>query len=321
MPIFIEAVIRSYFMNRSFLFLLFYSTSLCLSLNGMAQNYFYNSNYYEPLILWEIGLSAGGMNCLTDLGGNKGPGSYFIKDLNVKNTRFCASAYVHALYNNFLGGRIEFTVGQVTAYDSILKDDNSVARYRYKRNLHFRSLITELSFIGEWYFLSPLFQKKTNREPLLSPYLLAGVGVFHFNPEAKLNNDWILLQPLHTEGQGFREYPDRNNYSRTQVNFPIGMGIRYELSALINVQMEVVHRILMTDYLDDVSTNYIEPTLFNHYLDISKAIRANQLYDRRPEINPAMLASPGQQRGDPSDKDAYFSVNLKLGLVLNRQRR
>lgn len=308
-------------MNRSFLFLLLNTISLCFSLNGMSQNYFYNSNYFEPLILWETGLSAGGMNCLTDLGGNKGAGSYFIKDLNIKNTRFCASAYVHALYNNFLGGRIEFTVGQATAYDSILKEDNSVARYRYKRNLHFRSLIAELSLVGEWYFLSPLFQQKLNRDPLLSPYLLAGVGVFHFNPEAKLNNDWVLLQPLHTEGQGFQEYPYRKNYSRTQVNFPVGMGIRYDLSALFNVQMEVVHRILMTDYLDDVSTNYIDPTLFNHYLDISKAALANKLYDRRQEINPAMVAAAGQQRGDPSDKDAYFSVNIKIGLVLNRQRR
>lgn len=308
-------------MNRSFLFLLLNIASFCFSLNGMSQNYFYNSNYYEPVILWETGLSAGGMNCLTDLGGNKGPGRYFIKDLNVKNTKLCAAAYIHALYNNFLGGRIEFTVGQVTAYDSILKEDNSVARYRYKRNLHFRSFIAELSLIGEWYFLSPLIMQRLNREPLLSPYLLAGVGVFHFNPEAKLNNNWVLLQPLHTEGQGFREYPERKNYSRTQLNFPVGMGIRYELSALFNVQVEVVHRILMTDYLDDVSTNYIDPTLFNHYLDISKALRANQLYDRRQEINPAMVSAAGQQRGDPSDKDAYFSVNIKIGLVLNRQRR
>jgi hypothetical protein len=308
-------------MNRSFLFPILHAISLCFSINGISQNYFYNSNYFEPRILWETGLSAGGMNCLTDLGGKKGAGSYFIKDLNVKNTRFCASAYVHALYNNFLGGRIEIIAGQVTAYDSILKEDNSVARYRYKRNLHFRSLIAELSFIGEWYFLSHLIQQNLNREPLLSPYFLAGAGVFHFNPEAKLNNDWVLLQPLHTEGQGFREYPERKKYSRTQVNFPVGMGVRFELSALLNVQMEVVHRILMTDYLDDVSTNYIDPTLFNQYLDISKAVRANKLYDRRRELNPAMVPAAGQQRGDPSDKDAYFSVNLKIGLVLNRQRR
>ena len=34
-----------------------------------------------------------------------------------------------------------------------------------------------------------------------------------------------------------------------------------------------------------------------------------------------MVSAAGQQRGDPSDKDAYFSVNIKIGLVLNRQRR
>ena len=38
---------------------------------------------------------------------------------------------------------------------------------------------------------------------------LIGVGYFSFNPQAKLGNRWIDLQPLSTEGQGFPEYPDR----------------------------------------------------------------------------------------------------------------
>lgn len=288
---------------------------------GKGQHYFYNQNFYDPATIWEIGLSAGVMNCLTDLGGNKGPGRFFIKDVNLKNTRFCAAFYIHAFYNYVVGGRIEFTSGMVTAYDSILKNDNSIARYRYNRNLHFRSTINELSAIGEWYFLTQIMQQKQNSIPLFSPYLLAGVSIFRFKPETKLNDNWVLLQPLHTEGQGFREYPQRDNYKCIQFNFPVGMGIRYEISALLNIHAEVVHRILLTDYLDDVSTRYIDPSLFDQYLNVTQSAIAKQLYDRSSEIDPARKAQAGQQRGDPSDKDAYFSFNLKIGLVLNRRRR
>lgn len=308
-------------MNRYFLFL---STSFLLFIypvTGRAQNYFYNSKYFEPVVVWETGLSAGGMNCLTDLGGNSGPGRYFIKDVNSNNTKFCGAIYIRALYNNIVGGRVECTVGKVMAYDSILKNDNSIAHYRYKRNLHFRSLIAELSVIGEWYFLSHLMQNKQNTIPSFSPYILTGVSIFHFNPEAKLNDRWVSLQPLHTEGQGFREYPNRNNYKRTQFNFSVGMGIRYELSALFNLQLELVHRILLTDYLDDVSTRYIDQSLYDHYLDTKNAGLAKQLADRRIQLNSNSPYLPDQQRGNASNKDAYFSINLKIGLVLNRERR
>lgn len=41
-------------------------------LPAVCQYYFYNENYFEPALTWEIGISTGGMNCLTDLGGKKG---------------------------------------------------------------------------------------------------------------------------------------------------------------------------------------------------------------------------------------------------------
>jgi hypothetical protein len=286
-----------------------------------TQYYFYNSTYLDPPIILEAGLSMGGMNCFTDLGGKKGLGKPFIKDLNIKNTQFCGGAYLHAFYHYVWGFRLEFSAGNLTTADSVLKNDKSVAEYRYKRNLHFRTTITEITAIAEWHFLAQLKQSRQYIIPLASPYLLAGVGIFHFNPEACINNRWVLLQPLHTEGQGFKEYPNRPDYKLTQVNFPVGLGIRYDLSALLNLRLEIIHRILLTDYLDDVSTRYIDPSLFDQYFDAGKAALAQKLADRRSELfnSPAYL--PGQRRGDPSDKDAFLSINVKLGLVLNRSRR
>ena len=289
--------------------------------HAASQYYFYNNTYLDPPVLLEAGMSLGAMNCFTDLAGNKGAGKAFIKDLNISNTKFCGGVYLYAFYNYVWGFRLEFGAGKLTAADSILKNDKSVAGYRYKRNLHFRTTITEIAAIAEWHFLAHLKQNRQDIIPLASPYLLAGVGIFHFNPEACINNNWVLLQPLHTEGQGFLEYPDRPDYKLTQFNFPVGFGLRYELSALLNLRLEIIHRILLTDYLDDVSTRYIDPSLFDRYLSAGQAALARKLADRRPELFNSPSYLPGQRRGDPSNNDSFLSINAKLGLVLNRSRR
>ena len=98
--------------------------------------------------------------------------------------------------------------------------------------------------------------------PRLSPYVVAGAGVYSFDPQAKLNGQWYSLQPLHLEGQGFAEYPDRKTYQLTQLNLIGGLGLKYEINSLFNARLEFAHRFLFTDYLDDASEiDYIDPTL------------------------------------------------------------
>ena len=56
-----------------------------------AQYYFYNDDYFDSDIIYEAGASFGIMNCLTDLGGHKGLGKPFLKDLNFGNTQTSGS--------------------------------------------------------------------------------------------------------------------------------------------------------------------------------------------------------------------------------------
>jgi hypothetical protein len=81
-----------------------------------------------------------------------------------------------------------------------------------------------------------------------------------------------------------------------------------------------VYRILSTDYLDDVSSNYIDPKLYHQYFQPAKATLAGRLADRQQELNPWHSTIAGSVRGNPRDNDAYFSFNLKLSAVLNRKR-
>lgn len=288
-----------------------------------AQNYYYyNNKYYDNPVVFEIGGTFGVMNSLTDLGGKKGIGKNFIKDLRWKTAKPSYGVYLMAMYNNVIGVRLEGTFGEVVGFDSILKKVASSTYGRYERNLSFKSRISEFQLGVE---IHPLFFKDYEDEepPQISPYTVVGASIYSFDPQAKLNGQWYSLQPLHTEGQGFAEYPDRKSYQLTQINFIAGLGIKYEINSVFNARLEFVHRFLTTDYLDDVSQmDYIDPNLFYNYLPANQAAIAQQLYKRTNELNPGDLTYFNNiQRGDPKDKDSYFTVQLKLGIMLGRQRR
>jgi len=289
-----------------------------------AQFYFRDNDFYDSPLLLEMGGSVGIMNCLTDVGGNKGIGKPLIKDLNIGNIQMNGSIYLSAIYKYALGIRIEGTMGKIKAYDSILNPVKESTLGRYERNLQFSSKITELAITFEFHplFIFINWLTKESSPPALSPYITAGVGFFKFNPQAKLYSNWIDLQPLHTEGQGFVEFLDRKNYQLSQINFPIGAGLKYEITPAIILRAELVTRILNTDYLDDISTRYIDPKLFSKYLSGPKLNDALALNDRRNKFNPAFPVDPngGQRRGNPLNNDSYFTFNIKIGVAIGRER-
>ncbi|MEO7445113.1 MAG: hypothetical protein ABIT96_00925, partial [Ferruginibacter sp.] len=247
-----------------------------------AQYYYYNDDYFDTPLLFEMGGSVNAMNCLTDIGGHKGLGTDWFKDLNIGKTHLAGGFYAALLYRYAWGLRLEGTYGNISANDNVLVGIQDIAKERYNRNTNFRSTITEIAAIAEFHLLHIFIDwpSRDDSPPRYSPYLLGGIGYFSFNPQAKLNNRFIDLQPLSTEGQGFKEYPNRPVYKLKQINYPVGAGVKYELSPLVNLRLEFVYRILNTDYLDDVSTRYIDPNLFANYFTGSKLTNALLLNDR-----------------------------------------
>ena len=285
-----------------------------------AQYYYYNDKYYSSDVVLEGGVSIGAMNSLTDLGGEKGIGGKFIKDLNLKVTKPSFSLYIIAMYRILLVLRLEGTFGQIESYDSILKKRDPDLIGRYGRNLSFRTRITDFQLAFE---IHPLFFKYYDEEeaPYWSPYIVAGVGYFSFNPQANLDGRWYDLYPLRLEGQGFKEYPDRKRYKLNQFNIPLGAGVKYEINSFLNARFEIVYRKLFTDYLDDVSTSYIDPSLFNVYLQPAQAAIAQRLYSRMQELQPGYIVKNGQERGNQKNKDGYFTIQLKIGATIHSNRR
>ena len=301
----------------------FVSLLLSTTKKAEAQYYFYDENTYDNPVTFEFGASLGFMNSLTDLGGRKGIGKKFIKDVNFDETTIAGSVYLHALYKYQFGLRAEATFGQIKADDKVLEKVKASTFGRYERNLNFRSKITEFSLIAEAHPLFIFFNYDDEYDkapPRFSPYLLGGVGFFSFKPQTQLGGQWVDLQPLSTEGQGFLEYPDRQQYKLNQLNIPLGLGVKYELNSQFNVRAEFIYRKLNTDYLDDVSTEYIDPTIYANYFTGAKLTNALLLNDRQYELNPGHVTTSGDQRGNASNNDAYFTFNLKIGYVFGREK-
>lgn len=280
-----------------------------------AQYYFYNDHYYDSPVLVELSASGGLMNCLTDLGGKQKKATFFFNEVNWEYTKPHGTMLFGIVFHQKAGIRFSGTYGTVFASDGILQGIGPPAQYRYQRNLHFQSRIIECSFLADIYPLA-FFQQG----PKWSPYCSAGIGMIKFDPKAIWQNQWVRLHPLRTEGQGFKQYPDRIPYRLNSLSFPLAGGIRFEPGALSALRLEIAYRFLDTDYLDDVSTDYPAQSSFALNLSPGLAEPARNLSFRKPELNGALAAVEGEQRGNPGKRDAFFTISIQFALVLNRKK-
>jgi len=291
--------------------------SILLSVKAFSQSVRFESGKTT----WEAGINVGPSFFLGDLGGNAGKGTRFIKDVNLQLTNIMKGVFIASYPSDWLGFRAALQLGTLEADDAAVTTKGVDELWRKQRNLDFRSNITEL-YVGAEIFPFILFGI-TGRNPRMQPYGVIGIGMFKFNPQGSLtdangNKTWHDLHPLRTEGQGMAEYPERKPYSLTQYNIPMGAGIKYYLNDRFNVSTEVLYRKSFTDYMDDVSTNYIDPDLFDKYLSPADAAIAKQIHDKMYAIITPGISryEAGTQRGNANQDDAYFSFLMKLGVRL-----
>jgi opacity protein-like surface antigen len=196
----------------------------------------------------------------------------------------------------FLRGGL--TIGKVTS------DDKQNSR-NLIRNLNFTSSLTEGHLALEYYF-------KNLNEYSFSPYIFAGVAVYHFVPSTKDSNGVKYnLKPLSTEGEGF--YQNRKYYNLTQFAIPFGGGFKFVLTDNIHIGVEIGMRKLFTDYLDDVSTTYVDHDL----LLANREPKAVELAFRGGELkNGSTYPADGSTRGGSKYKDWYYFTGLTTSFRL-----
>jgi Domain of unknown function (DUF6089) len=192
-------------------------------------------------------------------------------------------------------------IGQVGASDA-----SSPKADLRARNLSFQSKIYEWNVLAEYNLLDL-------NEHRLTPYVFAGAAVYHFNPYAyDTTGKKVYLRPLGTEGEGLPQYPGRKPYANTQMAIPFGGGIKFRISDRIVLAYEIGMRKLFTDYLDDVSTTYVnEATLLaaRGPEAVEMAYRANELKGGAP------YPSDGTLRGNSKNKDWYYMSGIRVSIA------
>lgn len=238
--------------------------------------------------------------------------AHYFGDLNtrahINRPKFAATAFFRKNFGNYIAVRVGASFAQL-GYSDIYNDHNE---YMQKRNLSFNSNVWELALQGDFNFF-----RFMPGEPgyNFTPYVTFGVGVFNYDPFAMLQGQKYFLRPLNTEGQGTTQYPDRKPYGSMAFSIPFGAGVKYCINERINVGFEIVHRVTGTDYLDDVSTTYVDPSIFPT-LPNGDPSPASLLHDRSYELGEP-IGLPGRQRGVMTQKDQfataifYISFNLQ----------
>lgn len=240
-----------------------------------------------------------------------GAGGY-LGDLNYKPLKRLKPAIgIAGIYNisDRLGIRGGFTVNTLEGGDQW----SGTTYLKENRNLSFTSRISEFSLTAE---LTAFNLNTIN----WSPYIFGGLAVFHFNPYVQDSGTKTFLRPLSTEGQGLSEYPDRKPYALTQISIPFGGGIKYILSDNITLDLQMGLRKTSTDYLDDLSTNYVDPNILLQ----RRGATAVRLSYRGDEVPGGISDFPDNgyptkdaQRGSIQYKDWYYFGGAHLYFRLN----
>lgn len=206
--------------------------------------------------------------------------------------------FVKAGINYRIGTRSEaslaFQWGSIEAADSLDQEKNHIIR-----NQSFKSVIQEVSFQLEYHLFNVYRQRTFN------PYIFGGIGVFRFNPTAELNGVAYELQPLGTEGQyiGTSNYP--KPYKLIQASIPVGIGIYLQLNPHWRLKIDYANHFTLTDYLDDVSTQYADSTLLAHS---RSGLLAASLASKRLDGYP----NAGRSRGNPKFHDSFSHIGITI---------
>jgi hypothetical protein len=237
--------------------------------------------------------------------------NYYIGDLNqnhFSNSKLAGGLVYRRNLSNRISFRLNALYGNVTADDSKSEDPQQLYR-----NLSFRSEMIEASGQIEinYYRIDP-----NDYEHFISPFVFFGIGVLKMNPQGDFNGSYYDLQALSTEGQGSSLYPNRTPYKLTQVVMPMGIGVKIYPTNRFGISLEWGMRKMFTDYLDDVSTTYVDPTI----LTTNTSNVAAVLADKTPMDPSDKYLNVNRQRGNSKDKDWYNFTSITVSFKLDKAR-
>lgn len=249
----------------------------------------------------DFGISMGASNYLGDIGGDILTRRDFVADMKVNQTRSTAGFFVRQRINSRLSIKSNLVWARISGADSYSSNPA-----RNTRNLSFRNDIVELNAIGQIHFiqindLGRKFRHKDN----FRAYVGAGIGLIYHNPKTFYQGVYIPLRPLQTENV---------NYSKVAAVIPVSGGFTFTFDKRYKIGFDLCWRTTFTDYLDDISTRYADPSIMISPLAAELSNRTDEL----DNISSAFAENftPGNKRGDSSHNDSYLTSTVEFSYAL-----
>lgn len=292
---------------------------------------------------WDYGIHIGGANYLGEFGGKEQPRRDFIWDLKMNQTRWCVGGFARRKINRLIsvnGGLLYFRLQGA--------DIHSQNPARVGRNLNFRNDMLEAYLRGEFtIFADNDLGGRGRYKTDFRLFGYVGIAAFYHNPKGQYegpndpvtglgNGDWVSLRPLQTELQ---------EYSNIGMAVPVGVGFHFTKRRRHRFGWDFGWRTTFTDYIDDASTTYVDPTgddvrglMYNqnpYLVDIDPVSPGMQVESSNGDVVsvPGALqygywgddTSPGpslpskNKRGDSSHNDSYLTMTFTYSYVLKGQ--
>ena len=204
--------------------------------------------------------------------------------------------------NLALGARYNFyrwfSAGAELTWFMLVGDDKTDP-IKEIRNLSFQSHNIELSAVIQ----VSLFEedRRFYLRQFANPYIYGGVGLVNYNPTAELDGERYNLNKLNTSGV---------DYSGITASFPVGAGVKFRINPFFNVVLDGGYRFVLSDNLDDVSSGiYPVPSSFT---DETARLLSDRTYETLPPGTPTWAEQGKELRGNPSDNDGFFILNIKV---------
>ena len=266
---------------------------------------------------WDYGIKLGGANYLGDIGGKLEMRRDFMWDMHMNQTNIAVGAYGRYKFSKRMAIAANFDYFQINDADSQITNPA-----RQARNMNFRNRMFELGIRGE---LTIFYDNDVGGRGYYNPdfklYAFGGLSVYRHNPQGQIfkegelqyGGDWHNLRPWETEGV---------SYGKFGVAIPAGLGMYFTFDKTWRFGWEMSWRTTFTDYLDDVSTTYVDPST----LEPLAAEFASQTYSALiAEIDDPFSGSVNDhryvdgfatKRGDPTHNDSYITSQFTIGRVI-----
>jgi hypothetical protein len=252
----------------------------------------------------EYGGSLGVANYLGDIGGNDGTRKDFVSDMKLAKTRQALNGYVRYKIKRYIFLKSELNYLRIAGDDKLTTNVD-----RNARNLSFVNDMIDLNFQGQFVFFEDMDLGADYRFRLgMRCFIGTGVGFFYSEPKTRYKGEMVKLRPLQTEGV---------KYSAFGLSVPLTIGVHFTYKKKHRFGWELCWRKTFTDYLDDISRGYGDPSkmsplgveLSNRTDELSIPVALANNYGYDPIMNPKNI------RGK-ADFDNYVTMCFTYGYVI-----